>query len=99
MAFIDGDKSVAEKLLPRISRSTSVTTTFQFGLYDAVLLVSLVHLAAFWGWEDVVVVLVSVYNCATTCKDSYGHVPLHYAAYNGHLEVVKWLTAQQPCNP
>ena len=62
-------------------------------------LVSLVHLAAYWGWRNVVTALVSVYKCAANCKDEKGHIPLHYAAYNGHLEVVKYFVIELLCDP
>ena len=64
-----------------------------------VALVSLVHLAAYWGWRNVVTALVSVYKCAANCKDEKGHIPLHYAAYNGHLEVVKYFVVELLCDP
>ena len=51
---------------------------------------SSVHLAAHWGWIDVVTELVSVHGCSIDCKDDKQHVPVHYAAYNGHLEVTKY---------
>ena len=62
-------------------------------------MVTLLHLAAYWGWGNVVTALVSVYYCAANSKDSKGQIPLHYAAYNGHLEVVKYFTAQLQCYP
>ena len=62
-------------------------------------LVSLLHLAAYWGWRNVVTALVSVYKCAANCKDEKGHIPLHYAAYNGHLEVVKYFVIELLCDP
>ena len=52
--------------------------------------VSLLHLAAYWGWIDVVTELVSVHGCSIVCKDDCQHFPLHYAAFNGHLEVIKY---------
>ena len=102
-AFTSGKKLMAEQLLPRIPLPAvrAVTTTFQL---DAVLvgvcsMVTLVHLAAYWGWGNVVTALVSVYYCAANSKDSEGQIPLHYAAHNGHLEVVKYFTAQLQCDP
>ena len=62
-------------------------------------LVSLLHLAAYWGWRNVVTALVSVYKCAANCKDEEGHIPLHYAAYNGHLEVMKYFVIELLCDP
>ena len=100
IAFKSGNKLVAEQLLPRIPQPAAITTTFQFSSrYGLLALVSLVHLAAYWGWRNVVTALVSVYKCAANCKDEKGHIPLHYAAYNGHLEVVKYFVAELLCDP
>ena len=95
IAFKSGNKLVAEQLLPRIPQPAAITTTFEFSYYPVVALVSLLHLAAYWGWRNVVTALVSVYKCAANCKDEEGHIPLHYAAYNGHLEVVKYFRPRQ----
>ena len=100
IAFKSGNKLVAEQLLPRIPQPAAITTTFEFSSrYRMLALVSLLHLAAYWGWRNVVTALVSVYKCAANCKDEEGHVPLHYAAYNGHLEVVKYFVIELVCNP
>ena len=101
IAFKSGNKLVAEQLLPRIPQPVAITTTFKFSRlsYGVLALVSLVHLAAYWGWRNVVTALVSVYKCAANCKDEKGHIPLHYAAYNGHLEVVKYFVIELLCDP
>ena len=99
LAFKNGNKLMAEQLLPRIPQPATITTTFKSRLYlYALSLVSLLHLAAYWGWRNVVTSLVSV-NCAANCKDEQGHLPLHYAASNGHLEVVKYFIVQLHCDP
>ena len=92
---------MAEQLLPRIPKPAAITTTFEFSSWypNIVASVSLVHLAAYWGWRNVVTALVSVYKCAANCKDERGHIPLHYAAYKGHLEVVKYFVVELLCDP
>ena len=90
---------MAEQLLPRIPQPAAITTTFEFSSSGLLALVSLLHLAAYWGWRNVVTALVSVYKCAANCKDEEGHIPLHYAAYNGHLEVVKYFVIELLCDP
>ena len=93
---------MAEQLLPRIPLPAvrAVTTTFQLpGFVGVCSMVTLLHLAAYWGWGNVVTTLVSVYYCAANSKDSRSRIPLHYAAYSGHLEVVKYFTVQLQCDP
>ena len=101
-AFKRGNKLMAEQLLPRIPLPAVCTITIMFKLPSYIVvcsMVTLLHLAAFWGWGDVVTALVSVYYCATNSKDSEGKIPLHYAAYNGHVEVVKYFTTELQCDP
>ena len=57
------------------------------------------HLAAAYGWIDVVTDLITKYKCDTNCKDSRGWTPLHYAASNNHLEVVRYFINEQHCDP
>ena len=100
IAFKNGIKVKAEQLLPSIPQPATITTTFKSRLwYTELSLVSLLHLAAYWGWRNVVTSLVSVYNCAANCKDEMGHIPLHYAASKGHLEVVKYFIVELHCDP
>ena len=101
IAFKSGDKLVAEQLLPSIPQPATITTTFKMsGLYSReISLVSLLHLAAYWGWRNIVNALVSVYKCAANCKDEEGHIPMHYAAGNGHLEVVRYFIVELHCDP
>ena len=100
-AFKNGNKLMAEQLLPSIPQPAIITTTFlSIRFYtELISLVSLLHLAAYWGWRNVVTSLVSVYNCAANFKDEEGHIPLHYAASNGHLEVVKYFIVELHCDP
>ena len=77
IAFKSGNKLVAVQLLPRIPQPAAITTTFKFNRSRLLALVSLLHLAAYWGWRNVVTALVSVYKCAANCKDEEGHIPLH----------------------
>ena len=100
-AFKIEDKIVAERLLPRIPEPATITTTFEMSdlFYSEISLVSLLHLAAYWGWTNIVNALVSMYKCAANCKDKMGHIPLHYAALKGHLEVVKYFIVELDCDP
>ena len=98
-AFKSGNKLVAEQLLHRIPQPAAISTTFEFSYYGVLALVSLLHLAAYWGWRNVITALVSKYKCAANHKDNLGHISLHYAAYNGHLEVVKYFVVGLLCDP
>ena len=100
-AFKNRKKLMTEQLLPSIPQPATITTTFKPKLWftELISLVSLLHLAAYWGWRNVVTALVSVYNCAANCRDEKGHIPLHYAASNGHLEVVKYFIVELHCDP
>ena len=80
---------MAKQLLSCIPQPAAVTTMFEFKSL-MVKMVSLLHLAAYWGWEDVVTELVSVHGCSIKCKDGTKNIPLHYAAYSGHLELTKY---------
>ena len=109
IAFKSGDKLVVEQLLPSIPQPATITTSFKspkfkfssrYGHINGVLsLVSLLHLAAYWGWRNIITALVSVYKCAADCKDEEGHIPIHYATSNGHLEVVKYFIGELHCDP
>ena len=95
-AFKWGNKQMVEQLLPRI-RPAVVRTTFQSHRFiGSVAMVSLLHLAAYWGWKDITILLVTVHNCVPNWRDDAG---LHYAACNGHLEVVEYFITEQHCDP
>ena len=103
--FKSGNKLLAKQLIGSKGRLSHVRTSFDFeqrctGLGTGfVRLVSLLHLAAYWGWKDVVTLLIVRYNCASNTKDENGNVPLHYAAVNGHFEVVQYLIDDGHCDP
>ena len=101
-AFKRGNKLMAEQLLPRMPLPAvrTITTTFQLSpTWVMSSMLTLLHIAAYWGWGDVVIALVSVYYCAANSKDSRGRIPLHCAALNGHVEVVKYFITELQCDP
>ena len=59
--------------------------------------VSLLHLAAYHGWLDIVMNLKL--KVLYECKDSIGQTPLHYAAVGGSLPVIQYLITVGHCNP
>ena len=112
-AFRTESGDAVEQLLPLVSEPTTITTTiYKYGMSfqfirqpqhkpkNELALVSLLHLAAYWGWESIVSDLVSdVYKCDANRKDEMDHIPLHYAASNGHIDVVKYFLEKQVCTP
>ena len=99
MAFEQGNKQDAKRLLPQIEQPADIWTTYYVlrGVGNAEL-VSLLHLAAAIGWMDIIIDLVTKYKCDTNCKDSQGRTPLHYAVIKNHLEVVRYLIKEQHCD-
>ena len=93
-AFKRGNKHVAEQLLPHTRPAAGVDSRDR-ELILPVSMVSLLHLTTYWGWTDIGAVLVTAYGCAANC----GRFPLHYAAINGQLDMVKYLVVEQHCDP
>ena len=104
-AFKTGNKPVADRLLsqttksPVINADVKVSFKFRSVTVVAVTMVFLLHLAAYWGWKDIVILLVTEYDCNINKRDDKGNIALHYAAYNGHLDVVKYFLTELRCDP
>ena len=101
-AFKKGDKPLAQRIFdsnPSLYMYVmSNTTTFRSRLYNKqVGRVSLLHLAAYWGWKNFTERLVTSHGDAI--EDSEGHIPLHYAAYKGHLDLVRYFVTARGCYP
>ena len=98
-AFQQGNKEDAERLLTQTHQPANIRTTTIYvpGMWWYAELVPLLHLAAHHGWKDIIIDLITKYKCDTKSKDSHGHTPLHYAASNNHLEVVKYFINEQHC--
>ena len=86
-------------MLPSIRPAVVRTTLQSFWHFNSVARVSLLHLAAYWGWKNIAICLVAVHQCVAKWRDDRGHTPLHYAAYNGHMEVVKYFITELLCDP
>ena len=101
--FVLGDHDKALQLLPSLQQPAAIRTLCVCCNIDSdrklCTDVSLLHLAAFHGWIEIVISLVSRYDCNTQCRDSWKQTPLHYAAYGGSLPVVQYLINEQHCNP
>ena len=115
-AFQQGDKEAVKCLLPRTcTKDTCLDANIRTGFSSSLICasdVSLVHLAAYHGWLDVIDNLIRYgrrnahciasrarYGCNAHCIDSRGRSSLHYAACKGHLRVVKYLINEYNCHP
>ena len=100
-AFKAGDKLLAQRLFDsNPSGIRSELTTFHSLQYNKqVRKVSLLHLAAYWGWKDFTAERL-VTSHGHSIRDEEGHIPLHYAAYNGHLDLVRYfIITTRGCYP
>ena len=98
-AFKAGDKLLAQRIFdsnPSLYVRSELTT-FQSLLYinKQVRAVSLLHLAAYWGWKDFAEHLI----IHSAIKDGEGNIPLHYAAYSGQLNLVRYFITTRGCDP
>ncbi|XP_058207300.1 protein VAPYRIN-like [Rhododendron vialii] len=76
-----GDLNHLESLL---DRDASVSFRDQYGL-------TALHVAAFKGHKDAVMMLVELGSAELECRDHEGHTPLHLAVEGGHAEMVEVL--------
>ena len=72
-AFKYGDYNLAVRMLPEVQHPEAITTEFRLSRD-----VSLLHLAAYHGWSDIVTRLYNIIKVDT--KDSLGQTPINYAA-------------------
>ena len=93
-AFKQGDYEEAKRLLPEIQQPQNITTKFSLtgnrgGESNSV---TLVHLAAYHGWLDIIKTMKEYYM--SNYIDSNGSTPLHYAAAGGSLAVIDYLITE-----
>ena len=84
-AFKQGNHDRAIQLLPRLKDPAALTTEFKI-LGELRTDVSLLHLAAYHGWLDIIKM---VKKCSYT--DGYGNTPLHYAAARNNVTMIAYL--------
>ena len=95
-AFKQGDYEEAKRLLSEIQQPQNVATKFALigkrGRESKN--VTLVHLAAYHGWLDIIKTMKEYYKRKYT--DSEGSTPLHYAGAGGNLAVIDYLITAEP---
>ena len=93
IAFKQGNHDRAIKLLPQLQDPAALTTEFKiFGELSTN--VSLLHLAAYHGWLDIIKTLKTFSE-----HDSNGYTPLHYAATRDSVPVIAYLIAELKYDP
>ena len=98
-AFKAGDKILAENLLPRVSQPSGIMVTFDVYMLRAASVISAPPCRVL-GLDGVLLQRFLVkYGMAANREDNKGHIPLHYAACNGHLYIVQYLIRVEYCNP
>ena len=92
-AFKEGNHDRAIQLLPIVRDPAAFTTVFKiFGKLSTN--VSLLHLAAYHGWLDIIKM---VKECSY--RDCYGNTPLHYAAARNNVTVIAYLITTLKYDP
>ena len=83
----------AGRLLPKIQEPQEIVTEFCLaGSKTTTTNVTLLHLAAYHGWLDIIKTMKEYYKRSYT--DSNGSTPLHYAATGGSLAVIDYLITE-----
>ena len=60
---------------------------------------TLLHCAAYHGWDDLAKVLIEVHRLNPRDRDSDGRDALHFACSGGNLDLVSYLVDELNCNP
>lgn len=81
-AFGCGDKEQALRILPKVRKPHTIRD-----IDDRTLL----HGAAYYGWEDIFLLLVQKYHCDPGVTNSIGENPLHYACMGHRLSLIAFL--------
>ena len=96
-AFKQGNHDQAVQLLPQLQQPGDVTTEFKMPIRwqkQPSTNVTLLHLAAYHGWLDIVKRLY-----IPDCRDSSDRTPLIYATAGGCLPVIDYLITEYDCDP
>ena len=99
-AFKQGNHDQAVQLLPQLQQPGDVTTEFNIYIKRGINRdVTLLHLAAYHGWLDVIKIVQKT-TLEYDCRDSAGFTLLHYAASSKNgLAVLDYLIKALGCDP
>ena len=98
-AFKQGDHDETGRLLPEIQEPQDIVTEFCLaGFKTTSTNVTLLHLAAYHGWLDIIKTMKEYYK-RNYYTDSNGRSPLHYAAAGGSLAVIDYLIKELGSDP
>ena len=92
-AFEDCDVDTAKRLLPSIQKHDDITCNDLYARYTY-----LVHRATRNGWIDIAKELITQYNCNPLKKNSAGWTVLHVAAFECHLDILKYVINVTSCS-
>ena len=88
-AFQDGQKEEAVRLLSLAVDLHNLTDSTGR---------TVLHLACYHGWTEVVMKLVNDYRFDPTCTDMAGNTPLHTACKHGDMKLVRYLISECRCD-
>ena len=88
-AFQDGQKEEAVRLLSLAVDLHNLTDSTGR---------TVLHLACYHGWTEVVMKLINDYRFDPTCTDMAGNTPLHTACRHGDMKLVRYLISEYRCD-
>ena len=90
-AFKNGEKEEAIGLLPVVLNPHRLKDYNQK---------TILHLACYHGWIDIVMKLINEYQFDLKCRDSNDNTPLHFACFQkGNLHIIQYLIGECRCDP
>ena len=88
-AFQDGQKEEAVRLLSLAVDLHNLTDSTGR---------TVLHLACYHGWTEIVMKLINDYRFDPTCTDMAGNTPLHTACKHGDMKLVRYLISECRCD-
>ena len=90
-AFKNGEKEEAIRLLPFVVNPHELKDYDEWTILDW---------ACYHGWIDIVMTLISEYQCNPMCRSNNDNTPLHFAcSQKGNLRIIQYLINECRCDP